>query len=198
MGMEATEVFSRRNFMAAAGGSVVAAFANASSAAADGSNHTFWMLNPSWGTPLTTAMGSDTKSECHGAACHNAAPHRFFLTRADAIAGRLQIGCLAQPEAVTVCVDLNVVMPYYNARLGGVDGRCPVLPASLRTALHDATACSVVAPAPPPATPPPAVVPPELPRTGEDGSSILAAAAATTALGVVVWAATSRDKTVKS
>lgn len=107
---------------------------------------TLWRLNPDWGFPLTTATGSSTKSRCRGSACHTAAPHRFFLTEADAIAGRLHACCLAQPEPITVCINLNELMPYYTARLGGVDGRCPTLPAALGQALYAADACTFSTP----------------------------------------------------
>ncbi|MCE9622440.1 MAG: LPXTG cell wall anchor domain-containing protein [Actinomycetia bacterium] len=93
-------------------------------------------------------------------------------------------------------VDLNALMPYYNARRGGIDARCPELLAPLRTAVYAAIAN---APVPgvdlPPAAP--TSPPDELPRTGSDSSSILSVAAATTAIGVFAWAATSRDAPVK-
>lgn len=96
---------------------------------------TLWRLDPEWGYPLTTESGSDTKSRCRASACHKAAPHRYFLTAADATAGRLHRCCLAQPEPVQVCIDLNALMPYYRARLGGVDDRCADLPTAIRDAL---------------------------------------------------------------
>lgn len=96
---------------------------------------TLWRLDPAWGHPLTTESGSDTKSRCRASACHKAAPHRYFLTAADAVAGRLHSCCLAQPEPVQACIDLNALMPYYRARLGGVDDRCADLPAELKAAL---------------------------------------------------------------
>ena len=187
--MAIQDVFTRRNFIAAAGGTLVVGMASPADAAT--ATHVLWMLDSDWGTPLVTTTGA-TKSRCRAAACHNAAPHRLFFTAADAIAGRLHTGCLAQPAAVNLCVDLNMLMPFYGARKGGIDGRCPDLPPALRSALYQATACA--APAPPVQAPSP---PPVLPRTGDD-SSMLAIAAATTAIGAVAWAATSRDKAVKN
>ncbi len=111
-------------------------------AAASATTVTLWQLDPDWGTPRTTDSGSDTKTRCRGRACHLAAPHRYFLTSADAVAGRLHPCCLAQPTPVEVCIDLNALMPYYRARLGGVDDRCPELPEPLRQALA-AGACAV-------------------------------------------------------
>lgn len=155
----------RRRFLAAAvGGSIAAAIGRPVAAAT--ATHSMWRLDPAWGYPLTTESGSDTKTRCRSRACHNAAPHRFFLSEADAIAGRLHPCCLAQPVRVEVCADLNELMPYYGARLGGVDARCPTLPAHLRTALQDAGGCAftpstevnppdpISNPQPPPATAP--------------------------------------------
>jgi len=192
-------MFSRRRFMAAAGGSIAAAVAG-SSTKADTAPHTLWILNPAWGSPLTTVTGSDTKSQCHAAACHSAAPHRLFLTQADALAGRLHPGCLAQPEAVPAVMNLNALMPYYRARKGGIDGRCPELPSAIRAGVYAAITRTPAPALDPPAGAPPAsdpgAPPNELPRSGNDPSSILAVAAATTAIGVVAWAATSRDAPV--
>jgi hypothetical protein len=42
-----------------------------------------------------------------------------------------------------MCIDLNALMPFYAARLGGVDARCPELPGALRTALYAGSACVV-------------------------------------------------------
>ncbi len=144
---------------ASAGAMIVASPAGASTGA---STVTLWTLNPNWGTPLTTSSGSDTKSRCRSNACRKAAPHRFFLTEADAIAGRLHKCCLAQPAPVKVCIDLNELMPFYKARLGGVDARCPILPAAVKSALV-AGVCSV------PSTPTTTVVP-ELPSDRTAGA----------------------------
>ncbi|HEY4332753.1 MAG TPA: LPXTG cell wall anchor domain-containing protein, partial [Ilumatobacteraceae bacterium] len=125
---------------------------------------TMWRLDPDWGAPLTTDSGSSTKSRCRGGACHAAAPHRFFLTRADALAGRLHRCCLAQPVAIQVCIDLNALMPFYAARLGGVDGRCPSLPPDLRDALYGSSCTRPVLPQTEP-LPTSAVVPTTVPAT---------------------------------
>lgn len=132
----------RRTAISLLGGSALAA-AFAGRAEAASNSHTLWMLDPEWGSSLTTPSGSDTKSRCRGRACHLAAPHRFFLSRTDAISGRLHPCCLAQPVAVTVCIDLNLLLPYYSARLGGVDTRCAQLPDSLRAALTGRSACGL-------------------------------------------------------
>ena len=145
-----------------AGGVVGAAGLSAGKASAAASQHTLWRLNPDWGTPLTTPSGSATKTRCSGRACHLAAPHRFFLSQADALAGRLHSCCLAQPVPVTLCIDLNELMPFYRARLGGIDARsldyalnanfyrarlggidarCPDLPSGLSMALSGAGVC---------------------------------------------------------
>lgn len=137
-------LFTRRHFLAALGAAAIGVGSNASAAVASRpSSVTLWRLNPDWGEPLTTATGSDTKSRCRGRACHAAAAHRFFLTAADAVAGRLHPCCLAQPTPVEVCIDLNELVPYYRARLGGVDARCPELPSHLREALYVADRCSM-------------------------------------------------------
>jgi hypothetical protein len=137
-------LFTRRRFIVAVGTCAVGVGAGTAARAAGApSTVTLWQLNPDWGEPLTTATGSDTKTRCRGRACHLAAPHRFFLTEADAIASRLHPCCLAQPVPVRVCIDLNELMPYYRARLGGVDARCPELPPQLRDALYAAGACVV-------------------------------------------------------
>jgi hypothetical protein len=109
----------------------------ATGAGAQGGNTTvtLWRLNPNWGYDLTTPSGSSTKSRCKSNACHNAAPYRFFLTEAEAIAGRLHKCCLAQPEKVEMCLSLDALMPYYKARHGGVDARCPSLPDDVKAAL---------------------------------------------------------------
>jgi len=145
----------RRRFLVVIGGSVAGVGIGAQAMAAP--SQTLWMLDPDWGFPLTTETGSDTKLRCHGHACHRAAPHRFFLTEADARAGRLHLCCLAQPVPVSVCIDLNELMPYYRARRGGVDARCPELPATLRSALYAASTCiASTAPDTPIAPPDPA------------------------------------------
>lgn len=169
----------RRRFLVVVGGSVAGAGIGARASAAP--TQTLWVLDPDWGYPLTTATGSDTKMRCHGRACHLAAPHRFFLTEADALAGRLHACCLAQPVPVSVCIDLNALMPYYRARLGGVDARCPELPSTLRDALYASSSCPaapppVQPPAPPdpqpptpaPQPPPPAPAGPSVPPSEED------------------------------
>lgn len=167
-------LFTRRRFIVAVGTCAVGASAATSAhAAGRPSTVTLWQLDPDWGEPRTTATGSDTKTRCRGRACHLAAPHRFFLTEADAIAGRLHPCCLAQPTPVTVCIDLNELMPYYRARLGGVDGRCPELPEHLRVALYASNRCVPTAnpdepPGPDGPQPPPA---PEEPLTPSDPDS---------------------------
>ena len=115
-----TKSISRRRLLAVLSGGVVgAAGLSAGKASAAASQHTLWRLNPDWGTPLTTPSGSATKTRCSGSACHLAAPHRFFLSQADALAGRLHSCCLAQPVPVTLCIDLNELMPFYRARRSG-------------------------------------------------------------------------------
>ncbi len=105
--------FNRRRFLLAAL-AVPAAAALPGRVSASAATHSLWMLDPDWGFPLSTSSGSDTKSRCRSCACHSAAPHRYFLSEADAIAGRLHPCCLAQPVRVDVCVDLNGLMPYYR------------------------------------------------------------------------------------
>ncbi len=168
---------SRRTAISLFGGGVLAA-AIVGKADAAPDSHTLWMLDPDWGSSLTTDSGSDTKLRCRSRACHLAAPHRFFLSRSDAISGRLHPCCLAQPVAVKVCIDLNLLLPYYTARLGGVDTRCAQLPAPLRSALTDRSACEVPVPDSAPTTttapdeaavlPPAATLPPAstVPSTG--------------------------------
>lgn len=145
----------RRRFLAAAAG-VPVAIATGRSVSAASTTHSLWMLDPDWGYPLATASGSDVKSRCRARACHRAAPNRFFLSRADALAGRLHPCCLAQPVNVEVCIDMNALMPFHRARLGGVDRRCPELPDDLRNALASAAACV----APPTTTTSPSPTPP--------------------------------------
>ncbi len=186
------------------GGMFAAAFAGRVDAASD--SHTLWMLDPEWGTSLTTATGSTTKSRCRGRACHLGAPHRFFLSRSDAISGRLHPCCLAQPVAVTVCIDLNLLLPYYSARLGGVDTRCPQLPDALRNALTGRSACTLPSVAQDPAiiTPDVPVLPsPDevastatLPSTGTNAATIALGAAAAIVVGAGVLAAAARPDTV--
>lgn len=135
-------ILTRRRFLAAACGLPIAASVTRSVGATP-ATHSLWRLDPAWGYPLTTGTGSDTKTRCRGRACHDAAPNRFFLTEADAIASRLHPCCLAQPVRVDVCADLNQLMTYYTARLGGIDARCPSLPNDLRSALQAAGACAV-------------------------------------------------------
>ena len=213
-----TKSISRRRLLAVLSGGVVgAAGLSAGKASAAASQHTLWRLNPDWGTPLTTPSGSATKTRCSGRACHLAAPHRFFLSQADALAGRLHSCCLAQPVPVTLCIDLNELMPFYRARLGGIDARCPDLPSGLSMALSGAGVC-VTPPAEedtPAVTPTsPAVSPtsptaaleattsndvgdtsdtsPTLPRTGSSTTATVAIAAALVGAGVVASAAANR------
>lgn len=103
-----------------------------------------WMLDADWGYPLSTPSGVRTR--CRGRACHNAAPNRFFLTREEALAGRLHPCCLAQPVEVCAAITTEQLLPYYRARRGGIDRRCPELPEEIRVALTEATLdrCSAV------------------------------------------------------
>ena len=135
-------MLSRRRLLTSASGIAVAGVAGARTAGAESSSSStvkMWRLNPDWGTPITTDSGSSTKTRCKGKACHLAAPNRLFLTEADALAGRLHPCCLAQPVPVWVNIDLNALMPFYQARHGGVDLRCPDLPQNLQQALVLAT-----------------------------------------------------------
>ena len=125
--------------------------------------------------------------------------------------------CLAQPVPVTLCIDLNELMPFYRARLGGIDARCPDLPSGLSMALSGAGVC-VTPPAEedtPAVTPTsPAVSPtsptaaleattsndvgdtsdtsPTLPRTGSSTTATVAIAAALVGAGVAASAAANR------
>lgn len=126
-------------------GAVVAAGLQATSASGQ-SSATLWRLDPDWGTPIQTSSGA-FKTRCRGSACHNAAPNRYFLTRADALAGRLHPCCLAQPVAVTAAVDLNTLAPYY-AHSGGIDVRNSAVPSGIRTTLEAATVVPAVRPEP--------------------------------------------------
>jgi hypothetical protein len=118
---------------------------------------TMWMLDPDWGHEL--GEGSARRTRCRGRACHSAAPHRFFLTRSEAESGRLHPCCLAQPVEVQVPTTLDRIEPWYRARLGGIDARCPELPDDVRTALAVPVVVqqpgpgSPVGPAPRPAAP---------------------------------------------
>lgn len=183
------QTFTRRAVIGVLAGGTVGAFTAAGQASAAAASHTLWMLNPNWGSPLTTDSGSDTKSRCRGNACHKAAPNRFFLTEADALAGRLHKCCLAQPTPITVCIDLNELMPFYRARHGGVDARCPDLPASVRSALLNAAACI--------AQPDPSNGGGSMPVAGGDTAPLVAAAAAVTGIGglIVVAARAAGDDT---
>lgn len=215
--------FTRRHFIAAAATCALGTAGSSPARAADRpSTVTQWQLNPSWGHPLSTATGSDTKTRCRGRACHLAAPHRYFLTEADAVAGRLHPCCLAQPVPVTVCIDLNELMPYYRARLGGVDARCPELPDHLRSALTTVARCPVVSDDPSEdASPPGESQPPDeadragptaattpasatgaelagsiaapLPTTGSEATGPLLAASAMVAAGCLLAGATDRS-----
>lgn len=129
---------------------------------------TLWRLSSDWGYPLTTDTGSDTKSRCRGNACHNAAPHRFFLTEAEALAGRLHLCCLAQPVPVAVCLELDSFLAARRQWRGVslVDVRWAGIDPALVEAFSGA-ACSAVVTDPtgpntvpggspsPPSTPPP-------------------------------------------
>lgn len=194
-------LMSRRAVLTAGvAGAVATAVGGVSAAHASATEVTLWRLNPDWGEPLTTDTGSSTKTRCKGKACHKAAPHRFFLTRADALAGRLHPCCLAQPVAVKVCIDLNELMPYYTANLGGVDGRCPTLPTNPHDALYAAGAC-VPSSGPPPADgdPPLGGAPPAgggaLPITGSSTGAVVLGAAVALAAGGALTVAGRRPAT---
>lgn len=96
---------------------------------------TLWRLDPDWGTPLRTSTGR-MKTRCKGRACHDAAPNRFFLSRSDALAGRLHACCLAQPEPVEVRLDIADIRLWYRAAGGVLDRRSRRLPPEVRRALH--------------------------------------------------------------
>jgi hypothetical protein len=192
----------RRKLIGTLTGGIVGAVAlGANQVSAAPAPVTMWMLDPDWNTPLATA-GGGTKSKCKGSACRKAAPHRFFLTQADAIAGRLHPGCLAQPKAVLLNIDLNAMMPFYSARHGGIDGRCPTLPAVLGANLYRAETPATPADEPAPAQPveqpaeaaPAAAVPVNgLPVTGSSVGTVIKAGAVIGTAGVVLTALGRRE-----
>lgn len=200
--MSRTTVPRRRFLLAGTGGAVGAALLGVRPAAAQSSpTVTLYRLNPSWGTPILDSSGR-SRTKCSGKACHKAAPHRYFLTLADALAGRLHPCCLAQPEPVQVSVDLNALMPYYRARHGGVDMRCPELPAVLRDAIVAGRTESRPTPPAEPAPAPTPVLGQDAPAaalafTGSESSTHAALGAALVAGGiaaVALGAASRRDE----
>jgi hypothetical protein len=224
--MTLTTTLTRRKLLSTLTGGIVGIVAIGAKSASAASTVTMWKLNANWGTPLVAPNGT-TRTRCKGKACHVAAPNRFFLTQADAIAGRLHVGCMAQPYPVQVAVDLNALMPYYTARFGGVDVRGAQLPTVLGNALQravdgpnaivtpDATPDPESAPAPdaiPDAAPiPDATAVPEaapdadfapqytaLPVTGSSPAPVLIAGAAFIATGIVLSAKSNRDDLVSS
>lgn len=196
--------FTRRKMILAGSAGLLGSFALGArpAAASTSGTVTMWKLNPAWGTPLPTTTGA-TRTRCKGTACHKAASHRFFLTEADAIAGRLHKCCLAQPTPVELCIDLNALMPYYAARLGGVDGRCPTLPEPLRFALYDAscalnlTTSQPIGSEPTEAQPTASLPQNGLPVTGASIEKVLAAGAIIGTAGVILTAS-QRTKTAEA
>jgi hypothetical protein len=218
--MTLTTTLTRRKLLGTLTGGLVGVVALGSTSASAASTVTMWKLNPNWGTPLTAPSGR-VRTRCKGNACHAAAPHRFFLTQADAIAGRLHINCMAQPYPVQVAVDLNALMPFYTARLGGVDVRGAQLPTVLGNALQravdgptaittpdetapdttpvpdadpDATPVPDAAAEPDSAEPDPAFAPiyTKLPVTGSSPAPVLIAGAAFIATGIALNAKSNR------
>jgi hypothetical protein len=218
--MTFTTTLTRRKLLSTLTGGIVGIVAIGAKSASAASTVTMWKLNPNWGTPLVSASGV-TRTRCRGNACHVAAPNRFFLTQADAIAGRLHVGCMAQPYPVQVAVDLNALMPFYTARFGGVDVRCAQLPTVLGNALQravdgpnaivtpDATPDPESAPVPDAIPIPDATAAPEaapdadfapqftaLPVTGSSPAPVLIAGAAFIATGIALSAKSKQDERV--
>jgi hypothetical protein len=215
--MTLTSTLTRRKLLTTLTGGIVGVVALGAKSAAAATTVTMWKLTANWGTPLLTPSGR-TRTRCRGAACHAAAPHRFFLTQADAIAGRLHVGCMAQPYPVQVAIDLNALMPFYTARLGGVDVRGAQLPSVLGNALQRAVDGPNAIETPDETAPEPDAVPdtnpvPEaqpdaaeaepdaafapsftaLPVTGGSPAPVLIAGAAFIATGIALSAKNKRD-----
>lgn len=200
-----TKLSRRRLLAIGSGGLTALAFGSGAVSAVAATPVVLYVLDPSWGFPVKQVNGSSTKTRCSSRACYKAAPFRFFLTEADAIAGRLHKGCLAQPRRIEVVIDLNALMPFYTARHGGVDTRGVELPTELRAALAASLSPSPAVlplpepgtPDPPPADPAPAPEAITLPVTGGSVAAVALTALAVTSVGLAATGAARRTDLVE-
>ncbi len=91
----------RRRFIAAfavvMGGGIATVVGAAEGAKAD-DTVTLWRLNANWGYPV----GPKDKTRCDCKACQLHAANKIFLTQQAAIAGRIHLCCVCQPESFVV------------------------------------------------------------------------------------------------
>ena len=159
----------RRRFLTAVaalmGGGVVTLVAGAEGARA-AETVTLWRLNANWGYPV----GPKNKTHCDCNACQVHAANKIYLTAAAALAGRIHVCCVCQPESFVVSASCAEALFASSSSLEMTDRRYPGVGVALASCFAS----------PPPSGPGPSTDPIAAP-TSEAAPTTPPSAAATTA-----------------
>ncbi len=134
--------FDRRRFLLLGAGGAAAAIAGGGSAgAADPEFATVWRLSADWGYPVPPK----SRTRCLCSACRAHAANKIYLSRDEAIAGRIHPCCVCQPYSIQLLTtDVAALAALTTA--GSADLRT----GPVRTAFEDAVARAQEPPPPPP------------------------------------------------
>ena len=114
----------RRRFLTAVaavmGGGVMTLVVGAEGARA-AETVTLWRLNANWGYPV----GPKNKTHCDCNACQVHAANKIYLTAAAALAGRIHVCCVCQPESFVVSASCAAALFASSSSLEMTDRRYP-------------------------------------------------------------------------
>jgi len=159
----------RRRFLTAVaavmGGGVVTLVAGAEGARA-AETVTLWRLNANWGYPV----GPKDKTHCDCNACQVHAANKIYLTAAAALAGRIHVCCVCQPESFVVSSSCAGALFAFSSSTEMTDRRYPGVGVALASCFAS----------PPPSGSGPSTAPAAAPTSGATPTTPPSAAAPTT------------------